>query len=109
MAKTIEDFKEDLRLLRAEMYQNGENVDTRMLGSFIDRLVISLEAFAETMESVDISVETLSDAEANQLQVKEAECGCQCCCMEEAPKKKAPAKKAAKKKPAKKAKKKSRR
>jgi hypothetical protein len=98
MAKTIEDFKEDLRLLRAEMYQNGENVDTRMLGSFIDRLVISLEAFAETMESVDISVETLSDAEANQLQVKEA-----------APKKKAPAKKAAKKKPAKKAKKKSRR
>jgi hypothetical protein len=103
MAKTIEDFREDLRLLRAELYQSGENADVKLLGSYIDRLLISLEGLADSLESIDISMEELASAEGEdkKIQITETECACPCCCGMEA----APARKAKKTAKAKKARK----
>jgi hypothetical protein len=97
MAKTIEEFKEDLRLLRAELYENGEKADIKLLGSYVDRLLISLEGLAETLESIDIGMEELANAEGEgkKIEITETECACPCCCGMEA----TPARKA--KKPAK--------
>jgi hypothetical protein len=82
MAKSIEDFREDLKLIRDELYQGAETMDLRILASYIDRLIISLDALADSIEGMEISMEELSTADE-----------CECCA---APAKK-PAKKAMKK------------
>ena len=91
MAKSIEEFREDLRQLKADLYQNAENTDLRLLASYIDRLIISLDDLADRIEGVEISVEELATADEVE------EVCCPCCCEEAAPKK-AKAKKAPKKK-----------
>jgi hypothetical protein len=99
MAKNIEEIKEDLRLIRAELYQNAEVLDAKLVASFVDRLMLSLEELADRIEGVEISVEELSTSECSECQapVKEAECVCPCCCGETPAKKtKKKAKKAAK-------------
>ena len=87
MAKSIEELREDLKLLKEDMYQNAETLDVRLVASFVDRLIASLDELAERIESVEIAVEEVSGAE---------EPG-PCCCCEEAPSKPKPAKKTAKK------------
>jgi len=90
MAKSTEDFREDLKQIRDELYAGAETMDLRILASYIDRLIIALDAFAENIEGIEISVEELSTSD---------ECDCSCCkpqAKKAAPKKKA--KKAAKKK-----------
>jgi hypothetical protein len=88
MAKTIEEFREDLKLLKQDLYQNAETMDIRMLASFLDRLIASLDEITDRLEATEISVEELSEAE---------ECVCQ-----SAPKKKPKAAAKKKAKPAKK-------
>jgi len=87
MVKTIEEFREELRILREDMYQNISVADMKLLASYLDRLIISLEAVSETLELTDSAVETLSQAE-----------GPCPCCTEEPAKKTKKAKKAVKKK-----------
>ncbi|MFH0737358.1 MAG: hypothetical protein V1827_01725 [Candidatus Micrarchaeota archaeon] len=79
MTKSITEFREELRALRYEMSHGMHKADAKMLASWIDKLVISLEGFTETMDMFN-----------NELEVTE-ECCCSCC---EAPPAK-PAKKAA--------------
>ena len=94
MVKSIAEFRDELRALRAEMYEQAEMADTLLVASWVDRLVISLEGLSHSLELMDVEMETL----------------CSCCdSMAEKPakapkaaKKPAKAKKAAKKKPAKK-------
>src|SRR5271157_4458431 len=104
MSKTIEEFKEELRILREELMQGGETADTRMLASYLDRLIISLQGLCETLDSLDIGVETLSEAEeptAKEVQVREIVCECPCCCQPPAAKRSKPKKAAKAKKKAK--------
>ena len=85
MVKTIAEFRDELRALREDMFENAEMADTALVASWVDRLVISLEGLSHSLELMDVEMETL----------------CSCCnAMAELPAKKAP-KKAAKK-PAKK-------
>jgi hypothetical protein len=85
MAKSIEELREDLRLLKEDMYSSAETMDLRILASFVDRMVSSLDELCERVESAEISVEELSDSEG-------------CCCAEPASRPKPKAKSAPKKK-----------
>lgn len=86
MVKTIAEFRDELRALREEMFENAEMADIPLVASWVDRLVISLEGLSHSLELMDVEMETL----------------CSCCnAMAELPAKKAP-KKAVKKKSAKK-------
>ncbi|MCI0503649.1 hypothetical protein L0Y65_02955 [Candidatus Micrarchaeota archaeon] len=91
MVKTLEEFKDEMRALRQEMFQNGDTADVRLVASWLDRIAMSLEDLSDSLEGLTQSVESISDADP-------------CCCsVAPAPRKKAkPAKKAKKAKPAKK-------
>lgn len=86
MAKSLDEFREELRALRDEMYQSSDTADLKLVASYLDRLVMSLEGLSETLEAME----------------NEVECSCECCSVEEMPPKpkaaKKPQKKAAKKK-----------
>ncbi len=89
MAKTIEEFREDLRLLKQDLYQNAEMMDIRLLASFLDRLIVSLDELSDRIEAAEISIEEMSESE-------------ECCCCDDAGKGAPRQMPATKKKPAKK-------
>lgn len=97
MVKTMAEFRDELKALREEMFENAEIADIHLVASWVDRLVISLESISHSLELMNVEMETI----------------CSCCdamsSKGSAPKlaAKKPAKKAMKK-PAKKAKKKRR-
>lgn len=102
--KTVSEIKDDLRALRDDMFRSGENVDAKLVASYLDRLLLSVEDLSQSLESLEAEVDTVSSCcEAGEAKPMGAECSCPCCCapME---KPKAKPKKAAKKakKPAKK-------
>jgi hypothetical protein len=91
MVKTIEEFKDELRALRREMFANAEVADTKLVASWVDRLAISLEGLSDSLQAIEAELDT---------------CG-ECCSAPAMPvakkaKKAKPAKKAKKAKPAKK-------
>lgn len=86
VVKTIDEFREELRILREDMYQNMGTADLKLIASYLDRLILSLESVSETLELTDSAVEALSSS------------GATCPCCEEKPKKKAKAAKRPKKK-----------
>ena len=98
MADTVETFRDELRALRVDLYSMGENIDTKLLASYVDRLIISLDNLAQNLDLMSVEVETLGEAE--EMPAGEI-CPCTCC-GEPMAKKKAPAKKKAAKKPMKK-------
>jgi hypothetical protein len=102
MAKTVEEFKDEIRALRQEMFQNGDTADIRLVASWMDRMAMALEDLSESLEALTVSIETVSDAEPEAK--SGMECPCPCCCepVPVAKKKSKPAKKAKKAKPAKK-------
>lgn len=87
MVKTIKEFRDELRAMRQEMYDYGENADTELVASWLDRLVISLEKLSSTLDLMAVEVGIMS----------------KCCGAQGAPRK---AKKAKPKKAARKVKKK---
>jgi len=100
MAETVEQFRDELRALRVDLYSSGENTDIKLLASYIDRLIIALDDLAQNLDLMSVEVETMGEAE--EAPGKGEECSCPCCCSP-APMKKAG--KSMKKKPAKKPKK----
>ena len=71
MAKTVEEFKDDLRALRDEMYQSSDKADLKLIASYLDRLLMSLEELSDTLGIMSVEIETLS----------EDECSCEGCMM----------------------------
>jgi len=102
MVKTVAEFKDEMRALRQEMFQNADRADMRLVASWVDRLTMALEDLSDSLEILTQSVETVSDAEASS----GSDVCCPCCCESGPAPKKArkakPAKKAKKAKPAKK-------
>lgn len=88
MVKTIAEFRDEMRSLRKEMFKKGEKADMQLLASWVDRLVISLEGLSQSLELMDVEVDTI----------------CSCCDSLSSPSSKKMSKMAAKKskKPAKK-------
>lgn len=63
MSDSIKDFKDELRALREEMFVNADAVDMKLVASYVDRLVLSLDRLADALDMMSVEVETLSDAE----------------------------------------------
>jgi hypothetical protein len=85
MVKTIAEFKDELKTLRREMRKKGRSADTKLVASWVDKLVISLEGLTPSLG--------LMQEELNQLAESEG-----CMCAPKPKKKKATKKKAIKKK-----------
>ena len=109
MAETVDQFRDELRALRVDLYSSGENTDIKLLASYLDRLIIALDDLAQNLDLMSVEVETMGESEEKPS--KGAECTCPCCCSPMPMKKagKSAKKKPAKKKPKKAAKKKGRR
>jgi len=59
VVKTIAEFRDELRALRQEMFDNAEIADLHLVASWVDQLVISLEGLTHSLELMDVEVETL--------------------------------------------------
>lgn len=99
MVETIEEFKDEVKMIRREMYRKGEYADTKLVASWLDRLLISLEKVSIKLDLMMQDVEELNDAMDN----------CTCGPAPKIKKAKKSAKKKAKPKKMKKAKKKKKR
>jgi len=62
VVKTIVEFKDEIRMIRADMNRRGEFADTKLIASWLDRLLISLEAIAPQLDLMAIELEELVDA-----------------------------------------------
>jgi len=90
MVKTILEFKDELKSLRQDMSKSGESADAKLVASWVDRLVISLEELTPSLGLMREELNQLSEAD-------------ECKCMpSKKPAKKKASKKVAKKKVAKK-------
>ena len=78
MAETVDSFRDALRALRVDIYSSGENVDVKLLASYLDRLIISLDELAQNLDLMSVEVEALSKSEGQP--EKTEECPCPCCC-----------------------------
>ena len=63
MAKTFAEIRDELKSLRDEIYMAGEGADAKLVASYLDRLLMSLEGLTEALESMEASMD----------------CACECC------------------------------
>ena len=64
MTESIGEFKDELKRIRIEIYQNGSVADPRLVASWLDRLIISLENICPALEVMDEEITQLAEAEA---------------------------------------------
>ncbi len=62
MIRTIKEFKDEVKMIRMEMYKKGEYADTKLVASWLDRLCISLEKISPTLDLMMIELEELSES-----------------------------------------------
>jgi hypothetical protein len=85
--KTVAEIRDDLKTLKEDIFRSGEAVDMKLLASYVDRLLMSVDDICTSIESMEAEVDTM----------------CKCCEMEMPMEKpKAARKPARKSKPAKK-------
>lgn len=63
MVKTIREFKDELKTLRRDMSKKGSNADTKLVASWVDRLVISLEGLTPSLGLMREELNQLAEAE----------------------------------------------
>ena len=64
MGKNLAEIKEEFSSLRTEMYASSESVDLKLVASYLDRLVISLEGLMDTLETMEASMDSMCSAPA---------------------------------------------
>ncbi len=62
MVKTIEEFKDEVKTIRDEMYKQGETADVKLVASWLDRLLISLEKVSPKLDLMMLELEELNKA-----------------------------------------------
>jgi len=62
MVKTIKEFKDEIEMIRKELYQKGEYADVKLVASWLDRLLISLEDVAPKLDLMMEEIEELNNA-----------------------------------------------
>jgi len=92
MVDTISEFQDELKSIRAEMQIRGSYADTKLVASWLDRLVVAIEKVAPTLDLIAEELDVVAENE---------ECTCECCMGGGMGAKKPVAKKAAKPKKAK--------
>lgn len=64
MGETVKEFRDELRQLREEMFVNADAADIKLVASYIDRLVLSLDKLSEALEMFETEIETMSESES---------------------------------------------
>jgi len=62
MAETIDEFKDEVRAIRTELAEKGEAADVKLVASWLDRLLLSLEKIAPTLDIMAVELEELNNA-----------------------------------------------
>lgn len=62
MVRTIREFMDDIRSLRREMYLHGESADSKLVASWLDRLVISMEKISPRLDLMAEELDQLAEA-----------------------------------------------
>ncbi len=70
MVKTIEEFGDEVKTIRREIYERGENADVRLVASWLDRLLISLESLAPKLDLMMLELEQLNKASGGSKKTK---------------------------------------
>jgi hypothetical protein len=83
MVETVDEFKDELADIREEMRLKGAYADTKMVASWLDRLIMAMEKLTPTLDLMGEGIEVVAENE---------ECAC---CMGGAPAKRPAAKKKA--------------
>lgn len=60
MVKTIKEFRSEVRSIRKEIRKKGRKADKKLLASWMDRLLISLEGISPTLDLMQVEIEQLS-------------------------------------------------
>ncbi|MDD5172006.1 MAG: hypothetical protein PHF60_03130 [Candidatus ainarchaeum sp.] len=58
MMKSFSEIREELKNIRRDMYKTGGTADLKLIASYLDRVVLSLEDLTETLELMDVELET---------------------------------------------------
>ena len=61
MMKNFADIREELKNIRRDMYKTGGTADLKLVASYLDRVVLSLEDLTETLELMDVEMETVCE------------------------------------------------
>ncbi len=61
MMKNFSEIREELKNIRREMYKTGGTADLKLVASYLDRVVLSLEDLTETLELMDVEMETVCE------------------------------------------------
>ena len=64
MSETVKEFRDELRQLREEMFVNADAADIKLVASYVDRLLLSLDKLSESLEMMETEIETMSESEA---------------------------------------------
>lgn len=59
MTKTFAEIKDDLRFIREDIYRNAEKLDPKLLASYLDRMILSLEDLTDSLDVVDNEMDAL--------------------------------------------------
>ncbi len=65
VVKTIKEFKDEVKMIRREMYRKGSYADTKLVASWLDRLLISLEEISPKLDLMMQDIEELNEAMDN--------------------------------------------
>jgi hypothetical protein len=61
MMKNFSEIREELKNIRREMYKNGGTADLKLVASYLDRVVLSLEDLTETLELMDVEMDVMCE------------------------------------------------
>lgn len=61
MAETLRELVDEVKSIRQDIYARGETADLKILASWLDRLLISLEKAAQTLELMAVELAEISE------------------------------------------------
>ena len=70
MVKTIKEFKSELKIIRKELYRSAEFADPKLVASWLDRLLVSLEELSPKLDLMMIEIEQLSKSSGKTMPAK---------------------------------------
>ncbi len=72
MTKTFAEIKDDLKFIREELYRNSDKLDFKLLASYLDRTILSLEDLTDSLDVVDNEMDALCSCAECEEPVKKA-------------------------------------
>jgi len=61
MVETVNEFQDEIKTLREEIYAKGRTADVKLVASWLDRLLISLEKLSDSLDLMTAEVDTMCE------------------------------------------------